>query len=382
MNKSGLFLKVALSIIILGIGYLIYNIEWETVEEEVGLTRPAQLEPLLAATLFLENHQKTLATLTTKASFLRSGEITLPKSSSLIIDEAALSEYKHLMPALITWIQKGGHLIYTLSSRREQLNLEHNAVITLTDVTVEEAELIARQESALITPTSNGNITEEDHSFSIYLAHRYTFGQCNGREILKKDSEDILICEESIGEGFITFVPSINAISNDGLRHLDHGEYLLWLTGANTQLFYLPSTQSTGWLMLLWQWCWQVVLLIITLGALTMWQVSMRLGLAVEPSTTTKNLFAQHIEAVGHYLFKHKHDTVLKNALLTDLANAVEKRQPRYKQLSIDEQAMLISTLTGKEMHDIHFLLSKPLPEDENTRIEFIKLFKELRNLL
>jgi len=68
MNKSGLFLKVALSIIILGIGYLVYNIEWETVEEEVGLTRPAQLEPLLAATLFLENHQKTLATLTTKAS--------------------------------------------------------------------------------------------------------------------------------------------------------------------------------------------------------------------------------------------------------------------------------------------------------------------------
>jgi len=113
-----------------------------------------------------------------------------------------------------------------------------------------------------------------------------------------------------------------------------------------------------------------------------MWQLSMRLGLAVEPSKHAKNLFAKHIEAVGNFLFKYQHHDVLKNALLIDLVNAVEKRHPKYKQLNLDEQASLISSLTGKSTSDIYLLLSEPLPEDENQRIKFIKLFKELRNLL
>ena len=382
MNKSKGFLIVGLAILVLGIGYLISVIEWNMVDEEIGLTREAEQEPLLAARLFLESYQKDLTTITSSESFLKNKTITLSKDSSLLIDEAALVEYEGLIPALVTWVKQGGHLIYTLSPRREQLNLEYNDVIALSEVSVLDAEEVAFRESVLDTPISNGVITTDEHSFSIHLAHRFTFENCTGLDISKKDSEATLICEMGVNEGYITFVPSINAISNDGLRHLDHGEYLLWLIGKNNKLVYLPSTQSTSWAVLLWQWSWQVVLLTLILSLLLMWQLSMRLGVAIEPSKHSKNLFAKHIEAVGNFLFKYQHHDVLKNALLIDLANAVEKRHPKYKQLSLNEQASLISSLTGKNTSDIYLLLSEPLPEDENKRVKFIKLFRELRNLL
>ncbi|WP_426359104.1 hypothetical protein ACPUVO_02340 [Pseudocolwellia sp. HL-MZ19] len=382
MSKSKGFLIAGLAILVIAVVYLISIIEWNMVEEEIGLTREAEKEPLLAASLFLESYQKDLTTITTPESFFKDGTITLSKDSSLLIDEAALVEYDGIIPALVTWVKQGGHLVYTLSPRREQLDLEYNDVIALSEITVIDAEEIAFRESVLETPVSNGMITDDDHSFSVHLAHRFTFENCAGLDIAKKDSEATLICEMGVNDGYITFLPSINAISNDGLRHLDHGEYLLWLIGKNNKLVYLPSTQSTSWAVLLWQWSWQVVLLTFLLSLLLMWQLSMRLGLAVEPSKHAKNLFAKHIEAVGNFLFKYQHHDVLKNALLIDLVNAVEKRHPKYKQLNLNEQASLISSLTGKSTSDIYLLLSEPLPEDENQRIKFIKLFKELRNLL
>jgi len=382
MSKSKILLIIGLAILVMGIGYLISIIEWKMVEQEIGLTRKAEQEPLLAASLFLKSHQKNITTITTPESFFENSTITLSKDSSLLIDEATLVEYDGIIPALVTWVKQGGHLIYTLSPRREQLRLEKNALLTLTGVIVINADETANRKSVLVIPKSNVVVTKNEHSFSMYLAHRYIFEDCNGLEILKKESDEILLCEENIDNGYITFVPSINAISNDGLRHLDHGEYLLWLIGKNNELFYLPSTQSTSWAVSLWEWCWQVTLLILLLSLLLMWQLSMRLGLAIEPSKHSKNLFAKHIEAVGNFLFKYQHHDVLKNALLIDLANAVEKRHFKYKQLNLNEQASLISSLTGKNTSDIYLLLSEPLPEDENERIKFIKLFKELRNLL
>jgi hypothetical protein len=382
MNKSKSFIMAGLVVLVIGLGYLISIIEWNMVEEEVGLTREAEQDPLLAASLFLKSYQKDLSTLTTSESFLKNGSITLSKSSSLLIDEAALVEYDELIPALITWVKQGGHVIYTLSPRREQLGLEDNDLIALSEVSVVDVEDVAFRKSIIDTPASNGVINTDEHTFSIYLAHRFVFENCTGLDIAKKESEEILICEMNINDGYITFVPSVNAISNDGLKHLDHGEYLLWLIGKNNKLFYLPSTESTNWAVLLWKWCWQVILLTLLLSLFFMWQLSMRLGRAIEPSEQSKNLFAKHIEAVGNFLFKYQHHDVLKNALLIDLANAVEKRHPKYKQLNLDEQASLISSLTGKNTSDIYLLLSEPLPEDENKRIRFIKLFKELRNLL
>ena len=82
MNKSKSFIMAGLVVLVIGLGYLISIIEWNMVEEEVGLTREAEQDPLLAASLFLKSYQKDLSTLTTSESFLKNGSITLSKSSS------------------------------------------------------------------------------------------------------------------------------------------------------------------------------------------------------------------------------------------------------------------------------------------------------------
>ena len=60
MNKKNLFLIFFSLFCFSIIALLLISIEWEEVEQEVGLTKKASVDPLLAARLFLE--QKNILT--------------------------------------------------------------------------------------------------------------------------------------------------------------------------------------------------------------------------------------------------------------------------------------------------------------------------------
>ena len=108
----------------------------------------------------------------------------------------------------------------------------------------------------------------------------------------------------------------------------------------------------------------------------------MRFGSAKYPLHELKNSFADHIEAIGGFMISQGHYDVLKSALLKDLEHKIEKRNPRFKSLAIDEQVKIISQLTGKEGKVIQALLTRPMPEQQDVRLQYIKLFRELRKAL
>ena len=364
------------------IALLVFSLEWEKVEQEVGLTKKANVDPLLASRLFLQKKNIIFSKLNEEDQFFINGKITFPTDRSLIIDEAVLNEYIHLESAILEWVEAGGHLVYLLSPRREMFGLNENQLLVKSGVGVIDAGDSSRKYGFLEQPEANLVLKNGDDILAINLPHQNYFTGCEAMSYQLKDTDSTLICELSFSQGFITFLPSIHPFSNSSLRHLDHGEFLLWLVGSNKQLLYLPSMKESNWLLLLWNWSWQFIILIVLTLIVMMWNAAIRLGLPTTPTHSMKNLFADHIEAVGNFMINQNHHAELKMALLKDLEVAIEKRNPVYKQLTVTQQAGVISQFTGKNRDEIEQLLIKPLPADDVVRLQYIKLFKELRDLL
>jgi hypothetical protein len=400
-------------------------IKWEKVEIETGLTSKAQENPLLASTLLLAKHNINFTYLSSVNTIAKQHKITLHKHTSLMIDEATLLEYPWLTEALLEWVASGGHLIYVLSPQRNALKidensqfLEHFSMKASTD-----DSLFYQPVSLLSKPIANVFMTTKTEKLSLYIPFKSFFTHCPGRGYnlsryrpsplaqnndnpkkiankthnIKKTStqpvninaqqyqeatEVTLICDSPYQQGFITFLPSIHVLSTQSLKHLDHGAFLLWLIGKNNHLYYLPSFKSANWLVKLWQWSWLVMVLVVLIIISGLWHLATRFGSAITPLDDTKNLFADHIAAMGNFIYRQNYDEQLKKALLLDLELAIEKRNSHYKNLPESEQAHLLSQLTGKEVNTIKQLLSQEIPKQAIARIHYIQLFKALREAL
>lgn len=381
MSKKMLLLVSALVALLAStILYLVFAVEWEKVEQEVGLSEVAQQDPLLAATTFLATKNIKLSTLNVLADVMIGHQITLANNSSIIVDEAALIEYKGLEKALLTWVKNGGHLVYLLSPRHNSLT--ESALLSQASIEVIPAKEGVGRYHIFSKPTANVEYTLNNETVKWRIPYQFYFKQCAGNEVSLKKTSRVVLCDLAFEHGFITFIPSLHPISNSGLKHLDHGEFLLWLVGKNQHVWYIPSLQSENWLASLWHWSGLfLVLLTISILAL-MWHVSMRLGLAKTPLASEKNKFADHIEAIGNFMIKQQHHEHLKQALVHDIEQVMELRNPRFKQLPPAEQAQLLSQVTGKNQQVIEQLLTEALPTEDNARLQFVKTFKELRKAL
>lgn len=407
MNKTRNVLIVVVALIVLVVGLALASLDWEYVEREVGLSSKANQAPLLAAQLFLASKNKTLTHLAGGNDIFVDGKINIATDEVLIIDEAIFAEFdSSLADALDVWMEKGGHLIYLTSPRREILELDNNAILSWAGLTIVENEEYSFRSNVLNEPSKNAMLTTNYGTLNLNIYAPYFIENCVGDEVklLERDTDiesasnnddenvevkskyietdHTLLCDLSYGEGFLTFIPSLDAISNHGLRHLDHGEYLLWLTGSRSKINYLPSLHSFNWFSLLWQKSNIVILLFTAVLLLLLWHLSMRLGLPVSPIASEKNLFAEHINAVGSFMNRHGYFLQMHQALLQDIDQLMEKRNPKYKTLEISQQAKLLSQLTGKDRQHIEMLLSHELPQEADARVQHIKWFKELRNLL
>lgn len=388
MNKPTPLVVICSLLLICLVSYLYFFITWEKVEQEIGLSEKAQSQPLLAASLFLQKSGKTLKRLEESTDVFQRGKIPISPNYSLMIDEAALTEINGLESALNNWVEAGGHLIYVLSPRRNALSLDEeralddNHLLTTSKVTVVEADTPSLRTSVIESPEANIQVESGELNLAVNMPYQHHFNDCEGKVFHTIDDELTLICEISIAEGFITFIPSIHSISNSSLLHLDHGEFLNWLVGANDGLIYMPSLSTLNWLEVLWKQSSLSILLPSLLLILYMWHVSMRIGLPENPTLATKNLFADHIKAAGNFMILNNHHQALKVALLKDLEHVMEKRIPNYKQLKIAEQAQLISKSTGTEAEEVELILSQPMPLEKEERLEYIKSFKALRKLL
>ncbi len=407
MNKKHFIIGTLILAISVLIAYLTLVVKWEKVELEVGLSQAAKEEPLLAAKLLLEKHNISFTRLKSADSILQNNKITLNHNTSLMIDEAALLEHPQLEAAILEWVASGGHLIYVLSPQRSALNIDINtSLLDVLELAVQNNEDLYNPPYYILSkPQANTQLKEQQQTLSLYQPFTYSFSRCSGKShyliknkvvVDKSKSKDdivtenanadfdeniILICDTNYQQGFITFLPSIYALSTQSLKHLDHGAFLLWLVGKNDHLYYLPSFKTSNWLIKLWQWSWLAILLIVVAMIASIWYLAIRFGSAVTPINENKSLFKDHIRAMGNFLYAY-HDQQLKKAILLDLEQAIANRNSHYKKMSNHEKAQVLSQLTGKDISTIKQLLTQDIPKQAHARIQYIQLFKALRKAL
>ena len=382
MSKTKFLLISLLLLSVSWLAYIAFSTGWEKVDQEVGLSNEARSKPLLAATLLLQKRGIELKRLKDASHIFKNGKIIIPTDYSLIMDEAVLTEIDAFESAIIRWVKAGGHLIYVLSPRRDALYLDNNQLLKIADLNVVKADTPQQRVGVTDKPEANINIALNAFTLELNMPYSHHFTDCKGTGFQSLALDLTLVCELSIYDGRITFIPSVHPISNSSLKHLDHGQFLYWLTDGKKGLFYLPSQNTQNWLESLWNWSWQFIVLLLLSLFFYMWNVAIRIGLPETPSQISSNRFADHIEAAGNFMITHNHHQELKMALLKDLEYVMEKRIPTYKELSLSEQADLMSQSTGKACKDIEHLLSEPMPLDNTERLQFIKSFKELRKLL
>ncbi|KMT66982.1 hypothetical protein [Catenovulum maritimum] len=408
MKAKNILLSALVLILLSVIIFIAMSIKWEKVEQEIGLSSEAASSPLLVASELVKLKGKTLTTLDSKYKLVENNQLQLPIQSSLILDEASLKEYESLDVRTLDWVTQGGHLIYVLSPRHEMLI---NALANFQQMTGVVPSLVdgnKRRNNILVTPTANLEIEYAKEKAKIYTPYQYQFEQCSGTKYSvkipikdeadegtkpeqdsEKDSEqeqvnqDItLICEMQYGEGYITFIPSIDPISNMGIKHLDHGAYLYWLIGSNQDLYYLPSLVAPSWLYALWQWSWLFVVLTISSIAGLIWHLVVRDGRGITPIEDKQTPFSIHIEASGHFMFSNNHQAEVKQSLINDLNKKLEAKIPHFKYLELNKQIEALAKLTNLEPQIIEKLLTSEIPQDSAEKIKFIKLFRTLRKSL
>lgn len=383
MNKTRNFLIALCVVAVVLVGIVVASFDWEYVENEVGLSSEAQENPLLAAQLFLQTKGKQLQRYDDATDLIYNNKVNLPENEVLIIDEGILAELDYGTTEVISqWIESGGHLVYLPSARRDILALDNNQLLSWAGISIIDSEEYAFRSFVTEEFEANAAINTDYGQFNVRIYAPYVFQDCAGEEITQLETEQVLICDLSYGEGFLTFIPSLDAISNNGLRQLDHGEYLLWLTGTRDKINYLPSLKSFNWFSLIWQKSTAVIVLTGAVLLMLLWHFGMRLGLPMSPIESEKNLFAEHLSATGSFLNRHGYHQQMHQALVQDIDQQMEKRNPKYKSLPVSEQAKLLSQLTGKNEQHIQALLSQELPKEADARVQHIKWFKELRNLL
>lgn len=382
MTKRHFGFGIAFLLVIALIGYLTFIIKWQQVEQVVGLNKIGHQEPLLASIKLLEQQNINFNRLKSKDELIQQNTINYQVDNSVMIDEAVLYNEPKFANQLLAWVESGGHLIYVLSNNRDSLLLDDNAILSQLGIEVKKSDVPMVTNSVISEPAANLILETELHEIQTYLPYRHYFESCQGQIHNEKDYQHNLICDVNYGEGFITFLPGIDAFSNQGLKNLDHGALLLWLVGKNKALNYLPSFNSRGWLSSLWQWSWQFIVLAISLLLFIVWHLSLRIGLAKSPFYESQSPFNRHINAVGHFMFRQGHAQHIHKVLLDDIEQLMMKRNPIFGQLTVPDKIDLLSQLSKFEQQVIEQLYAEPVAQQNEQYVQMIKLFKALKESL
>jgi len=360
------------SIGLIFISYWFYN-NFKIVSEsvEIGYEGEARDNPLLAAERLLER----MGTPVKSVEFLPDVENELDTQDTLILygsflNEEALSEEQ--IQQLIYWIEEGGHLI-----------LASEKLFTVLDIKQYQNGL-NEAEIAQAPPT---DIFFAEDSLKVAFNPDYYLEYSDYEPALEMGDEygtHLLIYY--YGTGLITLLSDLAFIENDKIGEYDHAQFFwelvhlerqaahVWLLHSqmeemlpensqmeemlpeNSQMEEMQPDVPSLWL-LLWKNMWAVIISATILLLFWLWSASRRFGsLLPEPPRARRRLF-EHIEASGHFLWRHNQAQVLLHSARQALLKRLESVHPDWVGLSQLELSQHLAQLCELPADEIEIAL-------------------------
>ena len=193
------------------------------------------------------------------------------------------------------------------------------------------------------------------------------------------------------GRGRVTVLTDRDFMFNNALETADHADVLMAIIGLNdadrrpTRVIFVPREDVDNVVILTWRVAWAVLLVLLLWLALWLWRASSRFGPIVATAALARRSVAEHIRAVGEFLWRHKHQDTLWRAAHRVAERRVAKTMPvaSFKDATTHENAL--ARRTGVATPALVRVLGAGAAAAAPTRAEFattIAILEKIRKSL
>ncbi len=193
------------------------------------------------------------------------------------------------------------------------------------------------------------------------------------------------------GRGRVTVLTDRDFMFNNALETADHADVLMAIIGLNdadrrpTRVIFVPREDVDNVVILTWRVAWAVLLVLLLWLALWLWRASSRFGPIVASAALARRSVAEHIRAVGEFLWRHKHQDTLWRAAHRVAERRVAKTMPvaSFKDATSHENAL--ARRTGVATPALIRVLGADAAAAAPTRAEFattIAILEKIRKSL
>lgn len=379
MSKTTVFISLMVLILLGVAGYFSASL----FEKKIHIM-PAKLKgeaarnPLLAAKRFLnrmgikttdiENYQQLF---------------TLPADHDVILissDRRTLN--KEQSQALLAWVKRGGTLIISMvheGDSEQTINSLHNhdQLIKLLELNVlSHGEDILEEEKLL-------NIsTEDDTNLGIEINQDYIIIGGNEKDNTIENKWGAVILQRDHGKGRITVMTDLDIIQYKEIGQQDHARFLWHMVNGKGAVWLVSQNDMPP----LWLWLWQrapfIIITLILLMSFWFWRGSQRFGPLQPVAKADRRQILEHITASGLFLWKHKKQQKLINAVRDELEQFASKRHPAWAGMSQQQQIDYLNECSGIEVPIIKSLFTDKHHHEQHEFTKTIRLLKRIRKKL
>ncbi len=340
------WIAVAIGVALLGVAVTFFLLAFERVEEEIetGPGPAARANPYLAA-------ERLLGRMGLTAESVR-GPMRLPPTDHVLL---LLTSRRTIGPErtrwLLDWVDRGGHLIVTPKSLPEGDESEDGeaapakeepdplfaALVLTVDRSGEgEAEVLG-------LATTAGEATRE---VSVARSPRLVTDEgepdfTDGHGVLARYRR---------GEGRVTVLADVSALSNDAIGDHEHARFLWSLVTtpvAPAGVWLVYRDRMPGLRHLLVKRAWMALVAGALALAVWLWYRGARFGPLIEAPASGRRSLREHLEATAEFLWRQGKAASLIESQRQAVMHAVRRQHPSCVDLAHREQIKYLAELSG-----------------------------------
>lgn len=337
------------------------NFEKVTGKTHAGYRGEALRNPLLAAQRMLEKMQIPVREMR---------DLPLMESPFGQYDTLLLwQEHASIRPlqanALLTWVRTGGHLI--MSS--EQFNFEGTddasedpllRALQVRQYVVSGEEEEDETESPPKEPAGQLFEWEKTKLRVNFNPAYYLLGEpVPLRQVAHENGAHLL--EYPLGEGRVTLLSDLLFLKNEHIGKQDHARFFWYLLNqprtANKVWLLRPISSAHSLWQLLWRYARPLISALLILLFFWLWRKSRRFGPLLAEAPPSRRRLLEHIEAGGHFLWRHGQSGILLHDTLESLWQTVRRQHPEWLGLPRQDLAQRLGTTAGIALQEVQELL-------------------------
>lgn len=395
-RRQALLISLLVVAALAGFYWGVQLLPWRYEEVDHGFTDEARRNPFLAAKLFLEQQNVPVSS---ARGLSHLDDLPAPEGGVLLIysTEGILSSVQ--TERLWHWVEQGGHLIINANSFNDLSNGENRSPLL-------------QRLGVAVRPVAGKSDRGRDrffNTFSLFFDHRQ--GKCPDEEQVmeiefKNEPENLKIALNSnaylenrgklesvaavnndgaqlmryfIGAGMVTLVTDMGFWSNSYIACYDHA-YLLWKMIGDGEVLILSHAYVPSLFTLLWQKAALAVTLLLLLLLAWLWRRSRRFGPLLLENHSRRRSLMEHLHASAMFSWRRGAITESIEALRRSIRARMILHHPGYKQLTRDEQYLLIARLTAIDPNEVSRVMSEAVTAKPQQLTELVQSLQQIRN--